>query len=68
MGISHTAYSLKVPIQNTKNKKEKKKDEKHDEEYRPKEVEEFQDSVKKVKDTAKKKVYNEDLMKYLCLV
>jgi len=44
LGLSNTAYSLKVSIQNTKNKKEKKRDEEHGEEYRPKEVEEFQDS------------------------
>ena len=29
LGLSHTTYSLKVPIQNTKNTKEKKRDEKH---------------------------------------
>jgi len=42
LGLSHTAYPCKVPIQNTKNKKEEKRDEEHVEEYRPKEVEEFQ--------------------------
>jgi len=44
LGLSHTTYSLKVSIQNTKDKKEKKRDEEHDKKYKPKEVEEFQHS------------------------
>jgi len=42
LGLSHLAYSLKVSTQNTKNKKGKERDEEHDEEYRTKELEEFQ--------------------------
>jgi len=68
LGLYHTVYSLKASIQNTKNKKGKKRDEEHDEEYRPKEVEEFQDSSEEDERYSKKKVYNEDLMKCLCLV
>jgi len=61
LGLSHTTYSLKVWIQNTKNKKEKKRDEEHVEEYRPKEVEDFQDSSEEDERYNNKKVYNEDL-------
>jgi len=69
LGLYHTTYSLRASIQNTKNKKEEKRDEEHDEEYRPKEVEEFQDSSEEDERYCKKKeVYNEDLMKCLCLV
>jgi len=68
LGLRHTAYSLRASIQNTKNKKKKKRDEEHDEEYRPKEVEEFQDSSEEDERYRKKMVYNEDLLKCLYLV
>ena len=68
LGLSNKTYSLKVSIQNTKNKKEQKRYEEHDEEYRLDEVEEFQDSSEEDERYSKKKVYNEDLMKCLCLV
>jgi len=55
LGLSHTTYSLKVSIQNTKTNKEKKRDEEHGEKYRPKEVEEFQDSSKEDERQQKKR-------------
>ncbi|XP_068487157.1 uncharacterized protein [Phaseolus vulgaris] len=54
LGLSHLAYSLKVPTQNTNNKKGKERDEDHDEEYRPKELEEFQYSSEDEKYNKKK--------------
>ena len=66
LGLSHLAYSLKVPTQNTNNKKRKERDEEHDEEYRPKELEEFQYSSEDEKYN-KKKVCNEILKMYKCL-
>ena len=42
LGLSHLSYCCKVPTQDTKNKKGKERDEEHDEEYRPKELQEFQ--------------------------
>ena len=54
MGLSHLSYSFEVLTQDTKNKKGKEKDEEHDEEYKPKELEEFQYSSEDEKYNKKK--------------